>query len=198
MMNWMQFGVETTATAIEVWIILSTVTEIAESKYTGWSKFMRLTISTFGLTVFVSILNVFDLFSFVTIVLSVLAAMLITRFITKQSARFRLFSTILVFLSMLFCNWRNDTFDFIYRVNLSRHGESPLWDFSIAKKPIASSTILPHHSSHFTRSVNETLVAALKESSAVTHPTTNSKSRIPTAGKDIAETFTSNICASSA
>lgn len=132
MMNWMQFGVETTATAIEVWIILSTVTEIAESKYTGWSKFMRLTISTFGLTVFVSILNVFDLFSFVTIVLSFLAAMLITRFITKQSARFRLFSTILVFLSMLFCNWRNDTFDFIDCVNLSRHGESLLCDFSIA------------------------------------------------------------------
>ncbi len=121
MMNWMQFGVETAATVIEVWVILSTVTEIAESKYTGWAKFIRLAISTFGLTVFVSILNVFDLFSFVTIVLSVLAAMCITRFTTNQSARFRLFSTILVFLSI-------HAIDYIVLFAFGLFAETPITD----------------------------------------------------------------------
>ena len=95
-----QFIVETMATIIELWLILSTVLGISGSKYSGMKKQVRIIISALGLTVFVSVLNSFRLFSFVTILLSILLILFITKFLTDQSTVLRAFATVLVFLSI--------------------------------------------------------------------------------------------------
>lgn len=95
-----QFIVETIATIIELWLILSTVLGISGSKYSGMEKQVRIIISALGLTVFVSVLNSFQLFSFVTVLSSVLLILFITKFLTDKSTVLRAFATILVFLSI--------------------------------------------------------------------------------------------------
>ena len=99
-MNLAQFIVETIATIIELWLVLSTVLGIAGSKYRGVNKQVRIIISALGLTIFVSALNSFQLFSFVTILASVLLILFISKFLTDKSTVLRAFATILVFLSI--------------------------------------------------------------------------------------------------
>ena len=94
-MNLAQFIVETIATIIELWLVLSTVLGIAGSKYRGVNKQVRIIISALGLTIFVSALNSFQLFSFVTILASVLLILFISKFLTDKSTVLRAFATIL-------------------------------------------------------------------------------------------------------
>ncbi len=93
-MNLAQFIVETIATIIELWLVLSTVLGIAGSKYRGVNKQVRIIISALGLTIFVSALNSFQLFSFVTILASVLLILFISKFLTDKSTVLRAFATI--------------------------------------------------------------------------------------------------------
>lgn len=93
-----QFMVETAATTVETWVLISVVTEIAGSKYEGKSQKIRILISTLVFTVFVSLLNYFQLFSFVNIVLSMFMTFLASKFTSGQLSILSLFATTLAYL----------------------------------------------------------------------------------------------------
>lgn len=97
-MTWYQLGVETAATMAEVWILISVITEIAGSKYHKRVKNVRIMTSALVLTVFVSVLNSFHLFSFLNIILSMAMTFAATKLTAGRSTFLRLFATVLAYL----------------------------------------------------------------------------------------------------
>ena len=126
-MSWLQFGVETIATLVETWVVILTITRILGCKYEGAVKNASYVISTFSLTFLIATINYFRIFSLSNIILSIVATVFITLFISDSTILLRLFATILAYLSI-------HAIDYIVSFSLGMLAETPITDtYSFSK-----------------------------------------------------------------
>lgn len=97
-MTWVYQGFEVMATLCENIIILYAITEIAGSKYKERKQFFYILALSVFFSVFITILNTFSLFSFITIAMSFTIAILLSKITSKGTLLLRTLACILVYL----------------------------------------------------------------------------------------------------
>lgn len=97
-MTWIYQGFEVAATLCENIIVLYAVTEIAGNKYQKNKQFLYILLVSVFFSVFISILNIFSLFSFMTIAVSFTTAILLSKITSKGPLLLRTLACLLVYL----------------------------------------------------------------------------------------------------
>lgn len=97
-MTWVYQGFEVVATLCENTIALYALTEIAGSRHQEKKRFFYILILSVFFSAVISLLNGLSLFSFITIVMSFITAILLSKITSKGTFLLRALACILVYL----------------------------------------------------------------------------------------------------
>ena len=100
-MNWTEFLVETAATAVESWAVISAVTEICGRRLPARRHHIAVIGFALVLTAVISVLNPLRIVSFFTSLISILSVFFLTGLISESPWLFRMFSALLVYLAVI-------------------------------------------------------------------------------------------------
>ena len=99
-MSWHQLVMESAATSVESWVVLSAVTKMSIGKYAPQKQKIVVTISAFALAIIISILNLIQTFSFVSIILCIAVTIIVSKFLSNKAILHRTFSTFLAYFAV--------------------------------------------------------------------------------------------------